>query len=199
MCICLSYSLCLQLDDILGIVTEINAETKRMMRTSSTINAGKDTTKGPKGLVVVGRRRVSLSIIPPCLAWEEKTTLKGRATLLLLDYFREIGPFPEWVCLRTVSKLGPLFKGVGLMRCLRTVSKLSPCLRGWEWWGTSLIINRRQRRNKGAKRPSCSRARPCEPLNNPTLLARPCEPLNNPTLLLSLGGGSHPSSIGLVF
>ena len=29
--------------------------------------------------------RASLWIIPPCLAWEEEATLKGRVTLPLLD------------------------------------------------------------------------------------------------------------------
>jgi hypothetical protein len=37
---------------------------------------------------------VSLRIIPPHLAWEEESTLKGRATLPPLDYsFGAIGPF----------------------------------------------------------------------------------------------------------
>ena len=56
---------------------------------------------------------------------------------------------------------------------------------------TSPTITRWQRRNKGPSGPVVVGRRPCEPLNNPTLL--------------SLGGGSHlkreshPFPIGLVF
>jgi hypothetical protein len=70
-------------------------------------------------------------------------------------------------------RAGPLFKGVGMIR-------------------TSSTITRWQRRNK--KKPS----------GLVVVGRRPCEPLNNPTLLSLVGGShlkreSHPSHIGLVF
>jgi hypothetical protein len=84
----------------------------------------------------------------------------------------------------TSWKIGPVFYDL--------VSELGPCVKGVGMMRTSSTITRWQRRNK--KRSS----------GLVVVGRRPCEPLNNPTLL-NLGGGSHlkreshPSPIGLIF